>query len=339
MPTKAPGPLDHSDMSINERYYTSYPQVPPSYRTMPAHGQANENDSLLPSSANWPPSRDARPSRSSVIAKNALSIILTLILVLGLESGYIYATMNATKTIYDPLERARIRRDWQREYAAYTQNITRLSIERDRLHSDWTTEHDKLQALRENAAREHEKWEEERRQWQEERREREREERERQKKLIQWGQVRRDEEPCVSYGVARYQAHLEYTPPGWDKYTACKETPVRFHGKDVFPTECRHTGSEMVGIWIIDFDEPACKPWWRDTKDHGCTSRQSGIHRYEAHLEGYLEPNEFKTNWPEMCDTTPHTMFGHTYKSPMECVFWPRIGVYGFWDVPDEHCR
>ncbi|KXN90870.1 hypothetical protein AN958_03524 [Leucoagaricus sp. SymC.cos] len=165
------------------------------------------------------------------------------------------------------------------------------------------------------------------------------EEHERQRGMIQWGSLQKDKEPCISYGTARYQAYLEYIPSSWDAYTACKETPMNIHGREVLPTECRHIGSEMVGIWIIDFDEPSCKPWWRDTKDHGCTSRQSGIHRYEAHLEGYLEPNEYKVYWAEMCNTTPQAMFGHTYKSPTECAYWPKIGVYGFWDVPDEHCR
>ncbi|KXN90872.1 hypothetical protein AN958_03526 [Leucoagaricus sp. SymC.cos] len=239
----------------------------------------------------------------------------------------------------DRQTRARIRKSWEYEYAAYTQNITRLSTERDKMKREWEAEHHRLVKLREDFSRERQEYEMERRKWENDRQKHDDEERERQRGMIQWGSLRKDKEPCISYGTARYQAYLEYTPPGWDTYTACKETPMNIHGREVLPTECRRVGSEMVGVWIIDFDEPSCKPWWRDTKDHGCTSRQSGIHRYEAHLEGYLEPNEYKVYWAELCDTTPHAMFGHTYKSPTECAYWPKIGVYGFWDVPDEYCR
>jgi len=164
-------------------------------------------------------------------------------------------------------------------------------------------------------------------------------EREEQRKLIQWGALRKDEK-CLSYGTARYQAHLQYVPPLWDQPAACLATPVLIYGKDLLPTECRRTfgTTQVLGIWVVDFDEPACKPWWRDIKDHGCTSRGSGIHRYEGHLEGYLEPGEFKANWEEMCATTPHAMFGKTYNSPTQCKSWPDIGVYGFWEIPDDQC-
>ena len=58
----------------------------------------------------------------------------------------------------------------------------------------------------------------------------------------------------------------------------------------------------MIGTWIVDFNEPSCKPWWRDSRDHvcelslsvecllfltpskGCTSRHSGIHVSHLHL-------------------------------------------------------
>jgi len=175
-------------------------------------------------------------------------------------------------------------------------------------------------------------------QWQEGRQEQKKKERDEQRKLIQWGPLEKDEE-CLSYGTIRYQARLEYVPPLWDNRAACLATPIQIHRKDVFPTEChRNNETEVLGIWVVDFDEPACKPWWRDIKDHGCTSRGSGIHRYEGHLEGYLEPNEFKANWAEMCATTPHSMFGKTYKSPTQCKHWPGIGVYGYWELPDDKC-
>jgi hypothetical protein len=68
---------------------------------------------------------------------------------------------------------------------------------------------------------------------------------EQQREQIQWGALRKDDEPCISYGTARYQAFLEYTPPAWNNYTACKETPIQIHGKDMLPNECRRTVSLM----------------------------------------------------------------------------------------------
>jgi len=270
--------------------------------------------------------------------------IVLLPLIVGWGCGYTYAYDPASK-ICDPSERNRIRKEWDLESFTRRQEITKLLHEKDVMQHEWMVEHDNLMEFRRDVEQEYQRWEQqreqwdkERRQWREERKKHEEEERERERRLIQWGPLQKDQE-CVSYGAARYQAHLQYVPPGWDQYTACTETPIQIHQKDVLPTQCQfNTEGQVVGVWVIDFEEPACKPWWRDIKDHGCTSRSSGIHRYETHLEAYLEPNEFKANWAEMCNTTPHSMFGRTYNSPTECKYWPEIGVYGFWDIQDGWC-
>lgn len=231
------------------RYCPSSPRPPPSYRSTSVYNQPNENEPLLGTCGALPPKSQANSVRNGAL-KYGVSIILTLFLIIGLETGYIYGTMDSVN-IYDPGERTRIREGWQNEYAAYTQNITRLTTERDTMKSDWKIEHNRLLALREDIAQEHQKWDEERQQWEEERRKREEDERdrkheedeqERQRKLIQWGVLRKEEE-CVGYGTARYQAHLEYSPPGWDTYAVCQETPMHIHGRDVLPTECRHAAS------------------------------------------------------------------------------------------------
>ncbi len=74
-------------------------------------------------------------------------------------------------------------------------------------------------------------------QWKETREQQKQKEREEQRGLIQWGSLKKDEE-CLSYGIARYQAHLDYVPPLWDQHSACLETPARVHEKDVLPTRC-----------------------------------------------------------------------------------------------------
>ncbi|KAF7782209.1 hypothetical protein Agabi119p4_1585 [Agaricus bisporus var. burnettii] len=240
-----------------------------------------------------------------------------------------------------------IRLTQEREIHEHHATMKRLDQEKEAMQRAWHSDHIKLVRLRRSIQYEEEKIEEgrrelleERRRWEQERQKREDEDRERQRRLIKWGPLVSDDEPCVRYGTARYSAPLEYAPISWDPYTACMETPLRIHQKDVLPTECLHDGGQMMGIWYIDFDESSCKPWWGETKDDGCVGRQSGIHRYEAHLEGYLnDSNDFKSNWAEMCNTTPQIMFGHTFNSPSKCAYSSRRGVYGLWDVPDTTCN
>lgn len=202
-------------MAAAHGYYNC--PMPPSYHTM---APPSESEPLMQSTS-------TRSTSESLIAK---SLIVILVLILGLESGYIWSNMTTTN-IYDPQERIRIRRNWDRECALYRQNITRLSFEQEQMH-------DRLSTLRDDFAREQKEWQDQRLEWEEERQKRQEEERERLRKIIHWGQLSRDQEPCVSYGRARYQAPLAYVPPGWDAYTVCKETPIRIHDRDVVPTEC-----------------------------------------------------------------------------------------------------
>ncbi|KAF9449185.1 hypothetical protein P691DRAFT_667989 [Macrolepiota fuliginosa MF-IS2] len=323
-----------------ERGYKRSFRVPPSYHTVPNQQGRGEEEPLL-REGGWPPPKQyGGPESSSKFLKPAF---LVSIMIIGLLVGYNYASAAANR-IYDPAERDKIRREWDREGSAHRQAINKLLHERNEMKQEWDVEHSKLLELRGEMKQEQQFWENQRHQWNKERsrweQEREKwegEKFERERKLVQWGDLQKDQ-ACERYGTARYQAVLEYTPPGWDQHTACKVAPIEIHQREVLANECHYNGNQMVGVWNIGFDEPSCKPWWRDTKDHGCTSRGSGLHRYEAHLEGYLERNEFKAGWAEMCNTTPHTMFGHTFNSPTECAYWPKIGVYGFWDVPDWWC-
>lgn len=126
----------------------------------------------------------------------------------------------------------------------------KLQQEREEMQRQWHSDHIKLVELRRDIEFEHKRIEEERRElmeerrrWEKERQRRESEERERQRRFIQWSPLQRDEEACIRYGTARYQASLEYVPLSWDPYEACRETPIRVHQKDVLPTECRHAVS------------------------------------------------------------------------------------------------
>jgi hypothetical protein len=234
-----PLPSNYIIEASDERCYPNPPRSLPSYQATNLN-QHNENEPLLriaPTEAQQP----------SLIFK----VIFTLILIIGLETGYLYGTVDSI----NPRERANIRKNWELEYAALTRNITRLTTECDTKKSEWNIAHDRLLVLRDEFSREQQKFEEERQQWEEERRKNKEEEHERQREYIRWGALRKDKEPCVSYGTARYQATLEYIPRGWEAYMACKETPIQIHGKSMLPDECRHIVSitfflSCVGLMI-----------------------------------------------------------------------------------------
>ncbi len=291
-----------------QRPPTDYSPIPPDGRPPrhggPSYSRSEENQPLLGGQTGRPPLAKS-DTTTPLIKFLALGLAFVLLLLIGgWGCGYTYAYDPMNKCC-DPSERNRIRKEWALEASTYRQEITKLLHQKDIMQREWVAEHNNLMEFRRDVELEYQRWKQqeqqweqqreqqrhqwdkERRQWWEEREKHDQEEREHERRLIQWGPLQKEQE-CDSYGTARYQAHLQYVPPGWDQYTACTETPVQIHQTNLLPTRCQiNTVSavffspwtntnyvpstqdgRVVGVWIVDFEEPACKPWWRDIKDH-----------------------------------------------------------------------
>jgi len=143
---------------------------------------------------------------------------------------------------------------------------------------------------------------------------------------------------CRAYGEREYWGVLRNIPQGWSGMDACMEMPVEI--KDVTikrPSRCGYIrGSPHVhGYWVVDWDQPDCKPWFRDFQDAGCTSYRSGQRKIEAEMVGI---NKGQEDWKLLCNSTPLIWNLIKYTSPTHCEErrWGRKVVT--WTVPDEDC-
>jgi hypothetical protein len=76
---------------------------------------------------------------------------------------------------------------------------------------------------------------------------------------------------CSAYGKREYWGLLQNIPEDWDAIEACMSMPVEIKGvnirhpdrciKFIFPTV------QVRGYWVVDWDQPDCKPWYRDFED------------------------------------------------------------------------
>ncbi|KAF8157244.1 hypothetical protein B0H34DRAFT_675551 [Crassisporium funariophilum] len=131
-----------------------------------------------------------------------------------------------------------------------------------------------------------------------------------------------------------YSAILAQVPIGLDPLEGRRAKPVNIQEslrRALSETEQNVCG-HVRGYWTVDFNEGACVTSFRDFSDKGCV--QSGIHRYDAHLENLQNGDD----WREMCSTTPYNIHGHHYAHPTICTDWGRWGIGGIWDVEDTHC-
>jgi len=145
---------------------------------------------------------------------------------------------------------------------------------------------------------------------------------------------------CSDYGKREYWGILRNIPEGWSDADACMNMPVEIKGVTIRrPYRCaRVWGSPHIhAYWMVDWDQPDCKPWYRDFHNAGCTNRGSGKRRIEAQIVGIN--GKGGQNWWSLCNATPLVWDMTTYKSPARC---EERGPWGrkvaVWDVPDESC-
>ena len=77
---------------------------------------------------------------------------------------------------------------------------------------------------------------------------------------------------CRAYGKREYWGSLRNIPNGWDAIDACMNMPVEIKGVKVRrPDRCARVfvfpEVQIHGYWMVDWDQPDCKPWYRDFED------------------------------------------------------------------------
>lgn len=77
---------------------------------------------------------------------------------------------------------------------------------------------------------------------------------------------------CLAYGKREYWGVLKNIPGDWDAIDACMSMPVEIRGVKVrHPDRCARVfvfpGFQIRGYWTVDWDQPDCKPWFRDFED------------------------------------------------------------------------
>ena len=77
---------------------------------------------------------------------------------------------------------------------------------------------------------------------------------------------------CLAYGKREYWGVLRNIPEGWDAMDACMNMPVEIKGVKLRrPNRCSHyfefPERQVRGYWVVDWDQPDCKPWYRDFED------------------------------------------------------------------------
>jgi hypothetical protein len=114
----------------------------------------------------------------------------------------------ARPSCYDPLDRDRIRREWQQETESY-----------ERLMETRRQDYERLKERRRQETESYERLKERRRQ----------EEKGRQRSRLAWINIK-GEDGCISYGTRKYSALLSNIPEGYDWMDACMGTPIDIHG-------------------------------------------------------------------------------------------------------------
>ena len=126
-------------------------------------------------------------------------------------------------------------------------------------------------------------WEREKGEWKSEREKLEQEEEKLRLEREWWERAREDRVPqgafwevvwpawdCRAYGKREYWGALQNIPEGWTAMDACTNMPVEIKGVTVRrPDRCAFVeGSPHIhGYWTVDWDQPDCKPWYRDFHD------------------------------------------------------------------------
>jgi len=143
---------------------------------------------------------------------------------------------------------------------------------------------------------------------------------------------------CRAYGSREYWGMLQNIPEGRTELDACMNMPVEIKGVSVRrPDRCAYVeGSSLIhGYWMVDWDQPDCKPWLQDLTDMGCTYPGSGTRRIEAWVVGINDRPQ--QDWRLLCESMPITWNHVTYNSPSHCEErWEK--KFAVWDIPDDRC-
>jgi hypothetical protein len=259
------------------------------------------------------------------------------------------------------------------EKGALESAIRRSELERSRLEQ----EKQLLEGKRQSLAQEKEELREEGKRLREERKKWEKAREDRVPQGAFWGVIRPAED-CRAYGTREYRATLQNIPEDWTNLDACMNMPVEIKGVSIRrPLQCEHLDfSHIQAVWMVDWDQPDCKPWHNEITDtvsvsplyptpltnanfKGCTNPGSGTRRLEAQIMGINEkPTQ---DWRLLCETTPMTWNHITYNSPTHCeagvsTVFTRILRYhpnmltghrlfqwfgkkfAVWEIADENC-
>ena len=146
---------------------------------------------------------------------------------------------------------------------------------------------------------------------------------------------------CRSYGRREYWGILRNIPAGRSEIDACMNMPVEIKGVAIRrPNRCQYVQGSIRGFWMVDWDQPDCKPWHQDFVDRvssgylvtvapppsarltntyskGCTNWGSGHRRIEAEVVGINSKGG--QDWRLLCETTPMEWNHITYASPAHC--------------------
>ena len=104
---------------------------------------------------------------------------------------------------------------------------------------------------------------------------------------------------CRAYGKREYWGVLRNIPEDWSDMDACMSMPVEIKGVTVrHPYRCAFVGGSphIHAYWMVDWDQPDCKPWYRDFRD--AVSLRSSIHTLWlcSHISGMHELPVRKTS-------------------------------------------
>jgi hypothetical protein len=73
---------------------------------------------------------------------------------------------------------------------------------------------------------------------------------------------------CLAYGQREYWGILRNIPPGRSEVDACMNMPVEIRGVTIRrPSRCQWVDHSMHGFWVVDWDQPDCKPLHQDFND------------------------------------------------------------------------
>lgn len=141
---------------------------------------------------------------------------------------------------------------------------------------------------------------------------------------------------CSAYNTRDYMARLLNTVPyNYNWLKACEEKPITIHNKSIRTTSCEIKDSgEVYGHWRVDFNEPACTPYWDQFKDKGCTTRGSRHRRIEAHLQDI----HWGEDWEKLCASAPYDFYGRHFDHPDSCANRGTYGIFGIWNIDDPSC-